>query len=694
MADTAATAPHSNLAIRSLEPVARNSYRLLGLPGRASQSAIHDAAAATRRALKLGIRRSTLWDLPFLDDVALSEGNIQGAVGKLTNPNDRLRERLFWFYNPEEVLRDLSLSSLDETAEQLLDASEPTARHDAALCMLVAAVVFDPQLLEQNRWVRSFELWWEIIESDDYWAALLDAEIEGDFEPFATLAEVEELREQTPRLLADILAITAKDAVARDARATCQRALQVLADTGFPQSVLSEVQEEVLGPVEDAFEALCTEVRRECGENVKQDDRSVAANRVVCQRAVARFYAEIVPGLKRIIELAGRDSDYTFRAQEAASECLYGLAINHPWADEFVTAEELLQKAKMFAPPNSIVAGRIEMQLDRIAPHARQQRLATSQKQVEAFPPSQQANEEKQQAREERAQPQQESRQAPRQEPSSEQTMESGPDRSNLTPVKRAPPLFSLLGFGFRLFGQTNKDPKTGSYLSTCYLTALFLPLLPICRYLVIDAGAGKYRFLGKGPLRTLERLYLLLVLSIAVILGGAGLVVVPGLVRAPGGGGGPIVVAPTNAVSPTATLPATQTVLPTRTVQPTRAPTATPPIRGEAYIVQRGDTLGILSKRFDVPMAAILGANEQIEDPDVLHVGQELMIPQSLPDIRAAAESYLERAEEELRMLEAMLQSKNLDERERVSTDYERLRKLVKGIRDQYEKFLNERGG
>jgi LysM repeat protein len=44
-------------------------------------------------------------------------------------------------------------------------------------------------------------------------------------------------------------------------------------------------------------------------------------------------------------------------------------------------------------------------------------------------------------------------------------------------------------------------------------------------------------------------------------------------------------------------------------------------------YVVQSGDTLGSISTQFDVPIDDIMAANE-LSNPDVLFVGQELTIP------------------------------------------------------------------
>jgi hypothetical protein len=44
--------------------------------------------------------------------------------------------------------------------------------------------------------------------------------------------------------------------------------------------------------------------------------------------------------------------------------------------------------------------------------------------------------------------------------------------------------------------------------MATYYFVIFFLPIFPICRYRVISSG-NSYRFLGKGPLRTFDKLHL-----------------------------------------------------------------------------------------------------------------------------------------------------------------------------------------
>ncbi|MGH2385930.1 MAG: LysM peptidoglycan-binding domain-containing protein [Candidatus Limnocylindria bacterium] len=88
----------------------------------------------------------------------------------------------------------------------------------------------------------------------------------------------------------------------------------------------------------------------------------------------------------------------------------------------------------------------------------------------------------------------------------------------------------------------------------------------------------------------------------------------------------------PTPSATPTATpspTPSpTQVPSPSPTVAVTPAPTAQPPPPPqETYVVQEGDTLAAIAQRFGTTVSALQAANG-IEDPDVIVIGQVLVIP------------------------------------------------------------------
>ena len=88
----------------------------------------------------------------------------------------------------------------------------------------------------------------------------------------------------------------------------------------------------------------------------------------------------------------------------------------------------------------------------------------------------------------------------------------------NLSPISSAPSLSTINGIGFKLYGSTDTDRETGSYLSTYYFVLLFIPVFPIRRYRVISTGDG-YRFLGKAPLRTFDKWHLFISLALVALL-------------------------------------------------------------------------------------------------------------------------------------------------------------------------------
>ncbi len=76
----------------------------------------------------------------------------------------------------------------------------------------------------------------------------------------------------------------------------------------------------------------------------------------------------------------------------------------------------------------------------------------------------------------------------------------------NLKPVKRKPILHTINGFGFNVFGQRDWDPETRTYVKTHCLCALFIPVLALGAYRVVEAGPRSWYFIGKEPLSGFAR--------------------------------------------------------------------------------------------------------------------------------------------------------------------------------------------
>lgn len=88
-------------------------------------------------------------------------------------------------------------------------------------------------------------------------------------------------------------------------------------------------------------------------------------------------------------------------------------------------------------------------------------------------------------------------------------------------PLKRPPSLFTLNGIGLTLVGK--RDHREGSYVATQCFSILFVPIVPIAAYRVMDAGGGSFYFLAREKLSALARRVRLLV-PLALVLLVAGL--------------------------------------------------------------------------------------------------------------------------------------------------------------------------
>ena len=75
-----------------------------------------------------------------------------------------------------------------------------------------------------------------------------------------------------------------------------------------------------------------------------------------------------------------------------------------------------------------------------------------------------------------------------------------------LEPLRSAPGLATLNGIGARTYGAQERDPADGTYVTTRFLTLLYLPLWPLAQYLVAKAPGKGWYFLGRVPLSPVHR--------------------------------------------------------------------------------------------------------------------------------------------------------------------------------------------
>ncbi|HEV2803104.1 MAG TPA: rhodanese-like domain-containing protein [Pyrinomonadaceae bacterium] len=351
-----------------LTPVADNAYRLLGLSCHASQREIYAAAASLRRAIKLGVaERPHAHDISWLGAAERTENGVRDCLGRLTVPAQRIYERLFWFFDAQTAAAAMpgapSLASLEETAARIRASENASARHDCALLRLAGLLRLDPAFELGEEWRQTYALWKEVVETREFWSSLMAADLKGDFEQATTFAEISDLRQRTWRLVTAPVAETAKDAILGEDRQHAARALAVLNTSPLPQTLRHEYEQEILGPVEDEFDVLLAMTFMTYRYEVKTN-QSIGERRETCWRAHAKFNEQIRPALKKILELAGAESQVARRIYAAAAEMLDELADGFESAFDRETRVKMLRKAWQLAPPESAALLTIEEHLD------------------------------------------------------------------------------------------------------------------------------------------------------------------------------------------------------------------------------------------------------------------------------------------------------------------------------------------
>lgn len=73
-------------------------------------------------------------------------------------------------------------------------------------------------------------------------------------------------------------------------------------------------------------------------------------------------------------------------------------------------------------------------------------------------------------------------------------------------PIRGAPGMATLNGIGTTCRGKQDRQPEDGSYITTHWVTLLWLPLWPLGQYLVRDAGGGAWHFFARVPMSGFHR--------------------------------------------------------------------------------------------------------------------------------------------------------------------------------------------
>lgn len=444
-----------------------NAFRILGVSANASWKTIRDTQQSLRIRAKVGGLGSLDDPLGFLNTVERTESSIREAFNKLENPRSRLHESLFWFSNntrlDEQALNQLCTNNPKEAIKSWESAKSVTAAANLARLFHAQAVFKDPDANDTKLWFSAFRRWSAILENDEFWDNFADLETKSRFEPAASKGDLNALREESWSLVLDVSSHIIQEAVASCRDDLLHRYLNLIRGSGFPSASVVRLESQVFEPLMAAIKQSANTI----GESLSGLDQQLFPEKI-CDKAYESFRGEILPRIARLTKLVGPESEELKEARATVASCLRNISIsyhNEP-VNDYQAAENLLKEAQSWGGED-ITAEQIKDDLEVASKHAQQERVW-----------------------------------------------------GNLKPVETAPSLWTFNGIGAKLYGSLDDDydEETNSYLSTLYFVILFIPIFPIARYRVVDVGDNAYRFIGKAPLRNLDKGHIALVLILAII--------------------------------------------------------------------------------------------------------------------------------------------------------------------------------
>ena len=344
------------------QPAARSAFRALGLAATAARGEVFDAASSVRLALKLGVRKTFDADAAWLfGPAARAETDVRDAVGRLSEPAQRARERLFWFHARAPHAPASNVAQLSRAVRETLAGDGAVALHDAALLALCGLLRLDPTLRDPEAWRRAFELWRRLFACEEFWSLLVAADLKGDYEQPVTFGEVGELRRDAPRVVSAHVAAFGGEAARRGRLRVGARAAGLLRGAGLPAALLQEYENELVGPAEDAVtEELAGAFAWVEGPGFGAGTEATRRN--YCNEAWRKF-DKLRPRLAEFVGLAGEDSYATRRVFGQAASKLLRLAGSFEEAGRRPEALFVCRTARALAPPGSEETHAVEARL-------------------------------------------------------------------------------------------------------------------------------------------------------------------------------------------------------------------------------------------------------------------------------------------------------------------------------------------
>jgi hypothetical protein len=448
----------------------KNAYRVLGIPGASSQQELKKTIASIRRQAKVGKAYASPIDLPWLGvPIGRTERDLHDAETKLLNPETRIRERLLWFHSPpEELAADLSPDDAARQAQRWAQIKDPIAMHDAAVLMQFAAMAKSPQFEETEYWAQAISLWKAVLAEESYWLFLCEIDQQQGFEPACLSTDIFAHKDKFMDLVTEPIVLISKDALNRGNQALFAVATSLINSnanaggaTGAPGAGSgSAAPSEITDEFHRMMNSLCEEIAGKMTEKVDRNEKTYKKHRQqtidVCGQCETIFQYEIEPILQNAKSVLPDSDPNMIELRSTAAATLELLGNGYTWADDYVNAIRVLEKAMKLAQ-GTAAEPKILDSLDNAQKNLEMQKVFGEQK------------------------------------------------RCNMAPL-----LFTMNTVGFTIYPAMHEEPEPylGSKRAIYYFVVAFLPIFPLASYRVIFNGNGTYNFISSIPLDKFARIH------------------------------------------------------------------------------------------------------------------------------------------------------------------------------------------
>lgn len=301
----------------------KNAFRVMGLTGSANQKDVANNASSLKRANKLHKERDYDWDLKWFGTIARSDFDIQNALSRLSDPQQRLVERLFWFIEPKTIG-----DSVSETVKKWRQDQSWITQHDLAVLTTIRAATVDPNFEKLKLWSFPLKIWISLKTQDEFWSALQDLDKKGGFEPLVSDEEVNSLRDKyLDRIFTPFLQSIESQSLSGNVE-KAKRIYSLLQSEFIPVAIKASFDDRLFGALERQIDLTAQELE----EVFKQEAAKAISLLAAFKRCSDMWHHRLLQPYVGYSDFLSSDSSVGLRIRLTLAESLLSLA--RRFADE------------------------------------------------------------------------------------------------------------------------------------------------------------------------------------------------------------------------------------------------------------------------------------------------------------------------------------------------------------------------